>query len=49
MAIWLRSVASTILAGVRPRFVAMTVKLFSLIREGSTVISIQDLSEWMMA
>jgi len=38
-----------ILAGVRPRFVAMTVKLFSTLLEGSTVIRIQGLSEWTTA
>ena len=41
------SVVAVILAGVRPRFVAMMVKLFSMLRDGSTVINSQGLSEWM--
>ena len=39
-----RSAVATILAGVRPRFVATTVKLFSTLLEASTVISSHGLS-----
>jgi len=35
--------------GVRPRFVAITVKLFSALLDGSTVIRTQGLSEWIRA
>lgn len=49
MAIRVRSAWAIILAGVRPRFVAMIVKLFSLLGDGSTVTRIQGLSELMTA
>jgi len=49
MAILLPFVVAMILAGVRPRFVAITVKLFSALLDGSTVIRTQGLSEWIRA
>src|ERR1039458_2155121 len=49
IAILVRSAVSMILAGVRPRFVAMMVKLFSALGDGSTEIRIQDLSAWRIA
>jgi hypothetical protein len=48
-AILVRSAVAVMRAGVRPRLVAMIVKLFSVLRDGSTVIRIHGLSELMTA